>query len=182
MLKRKFLSVLLCFSMIFAFSFPSFSEGSIEEYVVESDEMLDGRTITEQPATDEDAVITEEKSEDSVNEDPFLFTVYADPSLLNPFSDEILSGTTEELLSHYLDYLRMNMMFSSSPDGLRSCHFSDNPAFAELLTREDLIDTLRNYESSFEDVSETYQYAAFEEFMKQPAVEKMFESANSSSN
>ena len=178
MLKRKFLSVLLCFSMVFAFSFPSFSEGLSEECVVENDGISDVRTIAGQLAAEDNAITTEEKSKDSVYEDSFVFTAYVDPSLIYPFSDEILSGPTGELLSHYLDYLRMNMMFSSSLDGLRSCHFSDNPAFAELLTRDDLFQTLRNYESSLDSSEKTMEYLVFQEFVEQPAVKKTFDSTN----
>jgi hypothetical protein len=93
--------------------------------------------------------------------------------------DEILSASTEDLLSYFLNspYMsaQMNTLCYSAPGVPRSYDFTDHPAFAELLTRDDLPTALRSYELSLTNNADSYEYRAFQKLIEQPAIKQMFD-------
>lgn len=187
MLKNKILSLLLCFFVIFAFSLPLSAEGQNAESVAERGEY--NKTLGENAANEQstagDVAAAEKDSSGLVNvldvfgENLPVFTVQGDSALHETFysvPDEILSASTEDLLSYFLNspYMRDKMTLCSSAPGVPLPRdFSEHPAFAELLTRDDFLPTLRSYELSLVNGTDSYEYRAFQKLIEQPAIKQM---------
>lgn len=62
--------------------------------------------------------------------------------------EEVLGGTTEELLDYFLhsDFVKARTLsYASTPGGVRKVDFTRNEAYKELLTRDDLVSELEKY-------------------------------------
>lgn len=114
-------------------------------------------------------------------------TFYACPDEVNEYyeqlkyvPDDVLSGSTENLLeyflkSDYMTYQRMREGLLSSPDLVRFVDYTEHPAFKELISRKDFPESLEAYvkdlltDSKFtEDFADT-----FEKLFEQPAIKSL---------
>ena len=62
--------------------------------------------------------------------------------------EEVLGGTTEELLDYFLhsNFVKARTLsYASTPGGVRKVDFTHNEAYKELLTRDDLVSELEKY-------------------------------------
>lgn len=154
---------------------------------VEENDVSNGN---EEPAiTDTTSISSEivpEESETLINLD-YVVTAKVNPEYLERMfgvPDEILSGSTLELLEYFLEsqFMRERIhSYCSSTLVEREFDFSCHEAFGELISREDCIEVLENYAGSILCSSENDEWvqAKLEKILSQPAVKSLISDLSS---
>lgn len=138
----------------------------------------------EEPAiTDTTSISSEivpEKSETLINPD-YVVTAKVNPEYLERMfgaPDEILSGSTLELLEYFLEsqFMRERIhSYGSSTLVEREFDFSYHEAFRELVSREDCIEVLESYAGNilYSSENDELDIAKLEKILSQPAVKSL---------
>ncbi len=116
-------------------------------------------------------------NDETIMTSDYVLTAKVDPDLLDRLfgaSDEIISGSTIELLEYFLGspFMWEQTFSPSSIPNYEPMDFSNHKAYRELITREDLLETLDNYAKSILQGSKSDEpdKVKFEKLLIQPDV------------
>ena len=130
-----------------------------------------------------DTKVEAEKKEPElvVDEETGHFTMAMDPKLyakLYSAPDEVLNGTTSELLEYFLDspILREQVLSWSSTGEISKVDFSRNVAFKELVSRKDFLQILETYAKAALNGARSDAFAErkLEKILEQDSVKSAF--------
>lgn len=130
--------------------------------------------------------IVPEESETLINPD-YVVTAKVNPEYLERMfgaPDEILSGSTLELLEYFLEsqFMRERIhSYGSSTLVEREFNFSCHEAFRELVSREDCIEVLESYAGNilYSSENDELDIAKLEKILSQPAVKSLISDLSS---